>query len=74
MLGIICTVYATVITVRSLWGWLVYFSAPDRVTSMLKRYTVVQLLRLRLSRFSGEFVQLGLWIVVLAYLIRLHEL
>lgn len=72
VLGILCTVYATVVTIRSLWGWCVYFSAPDRSTALMRRYVVVQLLRLQPGRFTWELLQIGFWLVMLALLLRWH--
>jgi hypothetical protein len=72
VLGSICTIYALVIAARSLWGWLVYFSGMDRSVSMARQYLVVQLLRLRIRRFSGELLRIALWTGVLIYLLRLH--
>jgi hypothetical protein len=73
LLGIICTVYAIIVTGRSLWGWYLYFSAPDRVTTLMKRYTVVQLLRLRLGRFAWEFTRIGFWSLLLVFLLWRHR-
>lgn len=72
ILGTVCTLYAVVVTVRSLWGWLVYFSGRDRTTILLRNYAIASLLRLRLSRFTGEFLQIGFWFIVLIVLLRFH--
>ncbi len=54
-------IYTIAMTVRTLRGWIVSFSAPDRQTVVMRRYVIVQLLRLRLARFAGELAQIGLW-------------
>ncbi len=72
LLGVLCTVYALVVTGRSLWGWLVYFSHSDRSTILMRNYVLVQLLSLRLGRFTGEFAQIVFWTVVLMVLLKLH--
>lgn len=72
VLGLICTVYAVVVTGRSLWGWLVYFSRGDRTTVLMRNYVLAQLLSLRVSRFSWELAQIGFWLAALFVLLRLH--
>lgn len=72
LLGLICTVYATVITVRSLYEWLHYFSGPDRTTSLMRNYVVVQLLSLRMGRFKEELLGIAFWLGALLILLRLH--
>ncbi len=72
VLGILCTFYATVVTVRSLWGWCVYFSGTDRSTALMRRYVVVQLLRLSPGRFTWELLQIGFWLAALIVVLRLH--
>ncbi|MBI5763939.1 MAG: hypothetical protein HZA51_10485 [Planctomycetes bacterium] len=73
VLTTICTIYALVVTSRSLWGWLEYFSAPDKVTGVMRRYAIASLLRMRWRRFSWEFVQIGLWAAALLLVLNLHR-
>ena len=54
MLGWIVTIYATIITVQSLWGWFVWLTGTDRYSSMLRRYIILQGLRLRVRKFWGD--------------------
>src|SRR5262245_156273 len=72
ILTVACFIYAAVLTVQSIWNWLVYLSGPQRATTLLRRYVIIQLLRLRLRPFAGELLQIGVWSVVLAQLVRLH--
>ncbi|MCG8404732.1 MAG: hypothetical protein MI923_05995 [Phycisphaerales bacterium] len=72
-LALVCGIYATVVTLRSLWGWLVYFMAPDRTTQLMKSYVVVQLLRLRWSRFTKEWVAIGFYSVCIVFLLYWHD-
>jgi hypothetical protein len=72
LLALVCTVYAAVVTVRSLGSWLAYFR-ESRQTAVLGRYTLVLLLRMRLRRFGGELIQIGLLLVVLIGLIYAHR-
>lgn len=72
LLGLLCTVYAAVVTIRSTWEWVLYFSGPDKTTALMRNYVVAQLLGLRLGRFRSELLQIALWLVVLLGLLRLH--
>ena len=74
VLGTACTIYALVVTIRSLWGWVLYFSGMDRSVSMARQYLIVQLLRLRVRRFAGELLQIAFWAAALIYVLRLHAL
>lgn len=73
VLSTLCGAYATVVTVRSFWGWVVYLSGSDRRTSLMRNYVLVQLLRLRLGRFASEFAQIGAWFAVFVGLLYLHR-
>jgi hypothetical protein len=55
-LGWIVTIYASVLTVRSLWGWYVWLAGQDRHISLVRRYILVHGLRLRLTSFFGDLV------------------
>ena len=72
ILALACGVYTIIVTGRSLWGWYEYFTAPERGRKTLRRYATVQFLRLRLTRFAGEFVQLALLALALVWLLKLH--
>jgi hypothetical protein len=73
LLFVACTVYAAVVTVRSLWSWVVYFSAEDRVTTAMRQYAIVSLLRLRVARFWTELAAIGVWTVLLVVILHLHR-
>jgi hypothetical protein len=53
-LGWVVTIYATVITVQSLWGWYVWLAGSDKYISMVRRYIILQGLRLRFKTFGGD--------------------
>lgn len=53
-LGLVATVYATVITLQSCWGWYVYLAAQDKYVSLARRYLIVHGLRLRFKTFWGD--------------------
>lgn len=74
LLTIACSVYATVITVRSLWGWVQYFSGKDPITSLMRSYVLNLLVRVRLRRFRQELLGIGVWLVVLILLLYVHAI
>lgn len=55
-LGTVATIYATVVTLQSLWTWYVWLAGSDKYVSMLRRYLIVHGLRLRFSTFWGDVV------------------
>jgi hypothetical protein len=74
MLAVIVTVYATVVTLQSLYGWYVYLNSPDKYMSLIRRYVIVQGLRLRFRAFWGDVVVCVLLSVVCLLLWRAHVL
>jgi hypothetical protein len=72
ILALTCTVYATIITLRWMWGWYEYLWQPDRSRALMRRYAVVQLLRIRVRRFMGEGLQIAGWSVLLVWLLSRH--
>lgn len=56
VLATIATIYATIITLQSLWGWYVWLSGSDKYVSMLRRYVMVHGLRLRFKTFWGDVI------------------
>ncbi len=73
MLGTVCTIYALVVTSRTLWGWIVHLSHLDRQTKMLRQYVIVQLLRLRWKRFAGELAMIAGYLLALAAVLYAHR-
>jgi hypothetical protein len=71
LLATVCSVYAAIVTWRSLVGWLTYFRS-SRQTAVMGRYTLVLLLRLRLRRFAGELLQIAAWTALLILLLYAH--
>ena len=68
----IVTVYATVITLQSLWGWYVWLVGKDRYISLLRQYVIVHGLRLRFTTFWGDLLICILLCVVFLLTWRLH--
>jgi hypothetical protein len=73
-LGTVVTIYAIVITFQSLYGWYVYLSGQDRYISLVRRYVMLQGLRLRIKTFGGDVLICILLTVVWILLIRAHQL
>ena len=72
LLGTTCCIYAIVIMFRSIWRWCLQLSGSDRRSTMIRRYAVVQLLRVRFGRFSREFARIGVLLFILAALLWGH--
>src|SRR3954469_974821 len=70
LLAWIATIYATVITLQSLWGWYVWLTGGDKYISMLRQYVLVHGLRLRFKTFWGDVIICALLCV--AFLIMWH--
>src|ERR1700712_5128856 len=69
LLGTIATVYATVITLQSLWGWYVWLAGSDKYIALVRRDIIVQGLRLR---FWGDVIISALLCVVFFLLWHAH--
>ena len=71
-LGIVATIYATIITLQSLWGWYVWLAGEDKYISLLRRYLIVHGLRLRFKTFWGDVIICGLLCVTFFILWHAH--
>jgi hypothetical protein len=71
-LGTIVTIYATVITLQSLWGWYVWLAGTDKYISLVRRYVIVHGLRLRFRAFWGDVIISLLLCVAFIVLWRAH--
>lgn len=72
VLSIIATIYATVITLQSLYGWYTWLAGSDKYVTMLRRYLVVHGLRLRFKTFWGDVLICVLLSVTFLILWRAH--
>ena len=72
VVSIIATIYATVVTLQSLWGWYVWLSGSDKYITMLRRYVVLHSLRLRFKTFWGDVLICLLLCVAFLILWRAH--
>jgi hypothetical protein len=73
-LGIVVTIYATIIMLQSLWGWYVWLAGEDKYISLLRRYLIVHGLRLRFKTFWGDVIICGLLCVAFFILWHAHTL
>lgn len=73
-LGTVVTIYATVVTLQSLWGWYVWLAGGDKYISLVRRYVIVQGLRLRFKTFWGDVIISLLLCIAFLIMWRLHVL
>ena len=73
-LGTVVTIYATIITLQSLWGWYVWLAGQDKYISLVRRYVIVHGLRLRVRAFGGDVLMCVLLTVAFFILWRGHVL
>jgi hypothetical protein len=72
MLAIVATIYATIVTLQSLWGWYVFLAGSDRYVGLLRRYLVLHGLRLRFKTFWGDVIICTLLCIVFLVLWQAH--
>jgi hypothetical protein len=73
-LGTVVTIYASIVTLQSLWGWYVWLAGEEKYMNLLRRYLLVQGLRLRFRAFWGDVIICVLLCVVFVLMWRLHGL
>jgi hypothetical protein len=56
MLALIVGIYASIITLQSIYNWYIWLAGSDKYMSLLRRYLVVHGLRLRVSSFWGDVI------------------
>ena len=54
LIGIVVTIYASIIMFQSLYGWYVWLGGGERYISMVRQYVIVHGLRLRFKTFWGD--------------------
>ena len=74
VLGTVVTIYATVTTIQSIYGWWVVLSSQGKYMSLVRSYVMLQGLRLRVKSFGGDVLVCVLLCVVWVLLFRAHEL
>jgi hypothetical protein len=73
LLGTVVTIYATIVTLQSLWGWYVFLAGRDKYISIMRRYLIVHGLRLRFKTFWGDVIVCVLLCVVFFILWHAHS-
>jgi hypothetical protein len=74
VLGTVVTIYATITTAQSLYGWWVYLGTEGKYMSLVRRYVMLQGLRLRIKSFGGDVLVCVLLCVVWVLLVQAHHL
>jgi hypothetical protein len=74
VLGTVVTIYATVVTAQYAYGWWVYLNTEGRYFSLIRRYIMLQGLRLRIRTFGGDVLICVLLTAVWVLLLRAHQL
>lgn len=73
-LFIFVSIYCTLITVQSLWGWYVWLASDDRYMTILRRYVILHGLRLRFKTFWGDVLICLLLCIVFLLIMWAHAL
>ena len=73
VLGTVVTIYATVVSLQFMYGWWVYLSGEGRYVSLMRRYIMLQGLRLRIRTFGGDVLICILLTAVWVLLLRAHQ-
>jgi hypothetical protein len=73
LLAIVCTVYTVVRLVQTAHGWIVYFWSPYPRIGVLRRYALLQVLRIRVRRFTLDLLQIAGLTAALFALLWLHH-
>ena len=74
LLGTIATIYATVVTLQSLWGWYVWLTGSDKYMTLVRQYVIVQGLRLRFKTFWGDVIICVLLCIAFLIICHAHSL
>lgn len=70
VLAVVVTVYFTIFTVQSLWSWYVWLKGSEKYMGLLRRYLLVQTLRLRFKTFWGDVLICVLLLIAFVLLWR----
>ncbi len=74
VLGTVVTIYATIVTIQSIYTWYIYLNSRERYISMVRRYIIVHGLRLRFKSFWGDVLICILLSVVFILLLEAHRI
>ncbi len=73
ILVIVCTIYWAVRLGQSLWGWYLYLWADYRPAALMRKYLVIQALRIRVHRFTLELIQIVALLVLFGAVTYAHR-
>jgi hypothetical protein len=73
LLAIVCTVYTAVRLGQTIHGWILYFWAPYSYSGALRRYALVQLLRIRVRRFTLDLLEIVVLTAAFFAVLWLHH-
>lgn len=69
----VCTIYTIVRLGQSLWGWYGFLWSEGRSMVLMRHYAFVQVLRLRVHRFTLELAQIAVLAGLLAAISWIHR-
>lgn len=72
MLAVSGGVYTLLRTVQSVARWLDWLEPKDRLARIRRRYVMLHLLRIRISSFWTELLQIAFLAALLIFIIRWH--
>ena len=72
MLAVSGGVYTALRTGQSVARWLDWLEPKDRLARIRRRYVMLHLLRIRVSNFWAELLQIALLAALLIFIIRWH--
>lgn len=73
MLAVVCTVYAAIVLIRSAWDWCEFLSGRQKAAVVLRRYILLQLLRLRIRTFGVEIAKIIILCALFIQLVQIHR-
>jgi hypothetical protein len=73
LLAIVCTVYTFVRLGQTAQGWIEYLWSAHPRSGTLRRYALVQLLRIRVTRFTFDLLQIAVLLAAFGALLWLHR-
>lgn len=72
VLAVAVGAYATFNLISAIWHWRGFVGGSARSAVMFRRYVILQLLRVRIHRFTPDLIAIAALSLVLALLIARH--
>jgi len=73
LLTTVCTIYATVVTVRAALFYAGILVGSDRKAQVVRNYAFVLFLRLRVARFKNELLGIGFFAALFLLIVYWHQ-